>query len=33
MEELDLPLMVVANNESFQTAFTISVDYKHGIKI
>ena len=29
-EELDLPLMVVANTESQRTAFTVSVDYRHG---
>ncbi|MBU6233198.1 MAG: bifunctional 3,4-dihydroxy-2-butanone-4-phosphate synthase/GTP cyclohydrolase II [Acidobacteria bacterium] len=29
-EELDLPLMVVANTEALRTAFTVSVDYRHG---
>ena len=29
-EELDLPLMVLANTESHRTAFTVSVDYRHG---
>ncbi len=29
-DELDLPLMVVANTESQRTAFTVSVDYRHG---
>jgi 3,4-dihydroxy 2-butanone 4-phosphate synthase/GTP cyclohydrolase II len=29
-EELRLPLMVAENTESHRTAFTISVDYKHG---
>ncbi|HEX9970095.1 MAG TPA: bifunctional 3,4-dihydroxy-2-butanone-4-phosphate synthase/GTP cyclohydrolase II [Acidimicrobiales bacterium] len=29
-EELDLPLMVTANTESHRTAFTVSVDYRHG---
>jgi 3,4-dihydroxy 2-butanone 4-phosphate synthase/GTP cyclohydrolase II len=29
-EELDLPLMVTANTESQRTAFTVSVDYRHG---
>ena len=29
-EELDLPLMVVANTEAQRTAFTVSVDYRHG---
>jgi 3,4-dihydroxy 2-butanone 4-phosphate synthase / GTP cyclohydrolase II len=29
-EELDLPLMVVANTESMRTAFTVTVDYRHG---
>jgi 3,4-dihydroxy 2-butanone 4-phosphate synthase / GTP cyclohydrolase II len=28
--ELDLPLMVVDNTESMRTAFTVSVDYRHG---
>jgi 3,4-dihydroxy 2-butanone 4-phosphate synthase / GTP cyclohydrolase II len=30
LEQLRLPLMVAENNESNRTAFTISVDYKHG---
>ena len=29
-EELDLPQMVTRNTESHQTAFTVTVDYKHG---
>jgi 3,4-dihydroxy 2-butanone 4-phosphate synthase / GTP cyclohydrolase II len=29
-EELDLPLMVHDNTESHRTAFTVSVDYRHG---
>jgi 3,4-dihydroxy 2-butanone 4-phosphate synthase / GTP cyclohydrolase II len=29
-DELDLPLMVVANTESQRTAFTVSVDFRHG---
>jgi len=29
-DELDLPLMVVANTEAQRTAFTITVDYRHG---
>jgi 3,4-dihydroxy 2-butanone 4-phosphate synthase/GTP cyclohydrolase II len=29
-EELDLPLMVVANTEALRTAFTVSVDFRHG---
>ena len=29
-DELDLPLMVVANTEAQRTAFTGSVDYRHG---
>ncbi|HEX6568590.1 MAG TPA: bifunctional 3,4-dihydroxy-2-butanone-4-phosphate synthase/GTP cyclohydrolase II [Acidimicrobiales bacterium] len=28
--ELDLPLMVAENTESMRTAFTVSVDYRHG---
>jgi 3,4-dihydroxy 2-butanone 4-phosphate synthase/GTP cyclohydrolase II len=28
--ELDLPLMVTDNTESMRTAFTVSVDYRHG---
>jgi 3,4-dihydroxy 2-butanone 4-phosphate synthase / GTP cyclohydrolase II len=28
--ELDLPLMVANNTESMRTAFTVSVDYRHG---
>jgi 3,4-dihydroxy 2-butanone 4-phosphate synthase/GTP cyclohydrolase II len=28
--ELDLPLMVAHNTESMRTAFTVSVDYRHG---
>ncbi|HMG45375.1 MAG TPA: bifunctional 3,4-dihydroxy-2-butanone-4-phosphate synthase/GTP cyclohydrolase II [Acidimicrobiales bacterium] len=28
--ELDLPLMVVDNTESMRTAFTVTVDYRHG---
>ncbi len=27
---LDLPLMVTANTEAQRTAFTVSVDYRHG---
>ncbi len=30
LEQLDLPLMVNANTEAQRTAFTISVDYRHG---
>jgi 3,4-dihydroxy 2-butanone 4-phosphate synthase/GTP cyclohydrolase II len=30
LEELELPLMVPRNEESQQTAFTVSVDYRHG---
>ncbi|MBL6750210.1 MAG: 3,4-dihydroxy-2-butanone-4-phosphate synthase [Nevskia sp.] len=30
LEQLRLPLMVAENTESHRTAFTISVDYKHG---
>jgi 3,4-dihydroxy 2-butanone 4-phosphate synthase/GTP cyclohydrolase II len=29
-DELDLPLMVVANTEALRTAFTVSVDFRHG---
>ena len=29
-DELDLPLMVLANTESHRTAFTVSVDARHG---
>jgi len=29
-DELDLPLMVTNNTESHRTAFTVSVDYRHG---
>lgn len=29
-DELDLPLMVANNTESQRTAFTVSVDYRHG---
>ena len=29
-DELDLPLMVTNNTESNRTAFTVSVDYRHG---
>jgi 3,4-dihydroxy 2-butanone 4-phosphate synthase/GTP cyclohydrolase II len=29
-DRLDLPLMVVANTEAQRTAFTVSVDYRHG---
>ncbi len=29
-DELDLPLMVVANTEALRTAFTVTVDYRHG---
>jgi 3,4-dihydroxy 2-butanone 4-phosphate synthase/GTP cyclohydrolase II len=29
-DELDLPLMVAANTESQRTAFTVTVDYRHG---
>ncbi len=28
--ELDLPLMVTDNTESMRTAFTVSIDYRHG---
>ena len=27
---LELPQMVGANNDSYRTAFTVSVDYRHG---
>ncbi len=30
LDRLELPLMVAANTESHQTAFTVSVDYRHG---
>ncbi len=30
LDELELPLMVANNTESQRTAFTVSVDYKHG---
>ena len=30
LDELDLPLMVANNTESQRTAFTVSVDYRHG---
>jgi 3,4-dihydroxy 2-butanone 4-phosphate synthase/GTP cyclohydrolase II len=30
LEALQLPLMVTENNESQRTAFTVSVDYRHG---
>jgi len=30
LDALELPLMVEANSESRQTAFTVSVDYRHG---
>ena len=29
-DELDLPLMAAANTEAMRTAFTVSVDYRHG---
>jgi 3,4-dihydroxy 2-butanone 4-phosphate synthase / GTP cyclohydrolase II len=29
-DELDLPLMVSANTEAHRTAFTVTVDYRHG---
>ncbi len=29
-DELDLPLMVTSNTESMRTAFTVTVDYRHG---
>jgi 3,4-dihydroxy 2-butanone 4-phosphate synthase/GTP cyclohydrolase II len=29
-DQLDLPLMVVANTEAQRTAFTVSVDFRHG---
>jgi 3,4-dihydroxy 2-butanone 4-phosphate synthase/GTP cyclohydrolase II len=29
-DELDLPLMVLANTEAQRTAFTVSVDFRHG---
>lgn len=29
-DELDLPLMVAANTEAMRTAFTVTVDYRHG---
>ena len=29
-DELDLPLMVVSNTEAQRTAFTVTVDYRHG---
>jgi 3,4-dihydroxy 2-butanone 4-phosphate synthase / GTP cyclohydrolase II len=30
LDELELPLMVPHNSESMRTAFTVSVDYRHG---
>ncbi len=30
LDQLDLPLMVSANTESQRTAFTVTVDYRHG---
>lgn len=30
LEQLDLPQMVPQNDEAYRTAFTISVDYRHG---
>src|SRR5437667_8404521 len=30
LEQLRLPQMVIENSESHRTAFTVSVDYKHG---
>ena len=30
LERLELPQMVPANTETFRTAFTVSVDYRHG---
>ena len=30
VEQLDLPLMVTSNTEVQRTAFTVSVDYRHG---
>ncbi len=30
LDELDLPLMVTSNTESQRTAFTVSVDFRHG---
>lgn len=30
LDELELPLMVPRNEDSYQTAFTVSVDYRHG---
>lgn len=29
-DELDLPLMVAANTEAMRTAFTVTIDYRHG---
>jgi 3,4-dihydroxy 2-butanone 4-phosphate synthase / GTP cyclohydrolase II len=29
LDELDIPLMVVGNNEAQKTAFTVTVDYRH----
>ncbi|HUR49615.1 MAG TPA: 3,4-dihydroxy-2-butanone-4-phosphate synthase, partial [Acidimicrobiales bacterium] len=30
LDELDLPLMVEHNTDSMRTAYTITVDYRHG---
>jgi 3,4-dihydroxy 2-butanone 4-phosphate synthase/GTP cyclohydrolase II len=30
LDELELPLMVPRNEDSLQTAFTVSIDYRHG---
>jgi 3,4-dihydroxy 2-butanone 4-phosphate synthase / GTP cyclohydrolase II len=30
LDEIELPLMVTENTESMRTAFTVSVDYRHG---
>jgi 3,4-dihydroxy 2-butanone 4-phosphate synthase / GTP cyclohydrolase II len=31
-DELDLPLMVATNTEAHRTAFTVTIDYRHGTK-
>lgn len=31
LEELDIPMMVPNNQERHRTAYTVTVDYKHGM--
>lgn len=33
LEELEIPMMVAQNEDPHRTAYTVTVDYKHGMQI